>query len=209
MFAAASGGFGSPTDSYAEWSSPGPGGSLVDEAEPLRWIQGRHPVPTAADLVADGDAEVLLTRALPGESAASARWRDEPESALRAPCAGVRQLHEIAVDDCTFERGIDSRIRLAGATAQVLGEMPSIDRLVLCQGGFCAPNTLLARDGSFLAHVDLGRLAVADRQADLSVMSMSLAWNYRAYDESIFWRAYGVEPDPQRIGYYRELWNLA
>lgn len=87
------------------------------------------------------------------------------------------------------------------------GEPPPIDRLVFCQGDPCAPNTLLAADGSFLAHVDLARLGAADRWADLAVMSMSLAWNYRGYDEAVFWEAYGIEPDPLRIDYYRRLWD--
>ncbi|WP_058954759.1 aminoglycoside 3'-phosphotransferase [Kocuria rhizophila] len=208
-FAVASGGPGSPADVYAKWNPPGPGESLADEAERMRWIQGRHPAPTVVELVADGGEEVLLTQVLPGESAVSARWREHPNTALQALGAGLRELHDVAVDDCPFAWDIDSRIRLAGADARVLGDAPDVDRLVLCQGDPCAPNTLPARDGSFLAHVDLGRLGVADRWADLSVMSMSLAWNCRAYDESVFWRAYGVEPDPQRIGYYRELWNLA
>lgn len=38
-------------------------------------------------------------------------------------------------------------------------------------------------------------------------MSMSLAWNYRGYDEAVFWEAYGIEPDPLRIDYYRRLWD--
>ena len=206
-FAVASGGPGSPTDFYAKWNPFGSEESLVDEAERLRWMAGRHPVPTVVDLVVDGGEEVLLTRALPGESAVSARWRGEPQVALRALGTGLRQLHDVAVDDCPFEWGVDSRNRLAGGNAQDLGDAPDIDRLVFCQGDPCAPNTLLSRDEAFLAHVDLGRLGVADRWADLSVMSMSLAWNYRNYDEAIFWRAYGIQPDPQRIGYYRELWN--
>ncbi|WP_411162072.1 phosphotransferase [Kocuria rhizophila] len=185
-FAVASGGPGSPADVYAQWNPPGSGESLVDEAERMRWIQGRHPAPTVVELVADGGEEVLLTPALPGKSAVSARWREHPDTALQALGTGLLELQDVAVDDCPFAWDVDSRIRLAGADARVLGDAPDVDRLVLCQGDPCAPNTLPARDGSFLAHVDLGRLGVADRWADLSVMSMSLAWSYRAYDESVF-----------------------
>lgn len=48
---------------------------------------------------------------------------------------------------------------------------------------------------------------MADRWADLAVMSLSLEWNYTGYDEADFWNAYGLEPDKQRIAYYRALWN--
>lgn len=82
-----------------------------------------------------------------------------------------------------------------------------MDRLVVCHGDACAPNTLLDDRGAFLANVDAGRLGVADRWADLAVATMSLGWNYPAPNENLFWETYGVDPDPQRIDYYRALWN--
>lgn len=36
---------------------------------------------------------------------------------------------------------------------------------------------------------------------------MSLGWNFDDVDEDLFWRTYGVEPDPGRIAYYRALWD--
>lgn len=150
---------------------------------------------------------VLLTRALPGESAVAGRWKAEPEVALRALGTGLRQLHDVALDGCPYSWSVDDRLRSADVEAQALSEAPSVDRLVLCHVDPCAPNTLLSTDGSFLAHVDLGRLGAADRWADLAVTSMSLEWNYPSYDEFIFWNACGIEPDPHRIDYYRKLWN--
>ena len=49
---------------------------------------------------------------------------------------------------------------------------------------------------------------MADRWADLAVATLSLGWNYpgRVWD-SEFFAAYGVEPDPLRIDYYRRLWQ--
>ena len=99
------------------------------------------------------------------------------------------------------------RTRISGIAAGTLADPPPIDKLVVCQGDPCAPNTLISRDGDFLAHVDLARLGVADRWADLAIMTLSLGWNYTNYDEQDFWDAYGVEPDAERIAYYRELWD--
>ena len=200
---------GPSIDFYAKWNPVGTGESLTEEAERLRWIRGRHPAPVVVDLLSDGGAEVLITRALPGESAVSERWQHDPDTALRALGTGLRRLHDVPVDGCPFRWGVEERIRSDALHTEVSDPPPPIDKLVLCQGDPCAPNTLLADDGSFLAHVDLGRLGVADRWADLAVMSMSLGWNYRGYDEAIFWDAYGVAPDPLRIGYYRRLWNAA
>ena len=62
-------------------------------------------------------------------------------------------------------------------------------------------------DGRWCAHVDLGALGVADRWADIAVAAMSTEWNYGAGWEDALVAAYGVEPDRERLAYYRDLWN--
>lgn len=206
-FSVATGEESSPADYFVKWNPRISGESLADEAERLRWIEGRHPAPRVVALVVNAAEEMLITHALPGESAVSEVWKDNPRIALRALGAGLRRLHELPAPDCPFDWGIAERLRADGSDAAAVGEPPPIDRLVVCQGDPCAPNTLLSEDGNFLAHVDLGRLGKADRWADLAVMSMSLGWNFANYDERDFWDAYGVQPDAQRIDYYRRLWN--
>jgi kanamycin kinase len=79
---------------------------------------------------------------------------------------------------------------------------------VVCHGDACAPNTLVDDDGRSCGHVDFGQLGVADRWADLAVATLSLGWNYPGRDwEAEFFNAYGVQPDPARIDYYRRLWQ--
>lgn len=82
-----------------------------------------------------------------------------------------------------------------------------IDRLVVCHGDACAPNTLIDDDGRPSAHVDLGDLGIADRWADLAVATLSLSWNYDGSFEGALLDAYGVERDATRIEFYRDLWN--
>ncbi|KAB1650521.1 aminoglycoside 3'-phosphotransferase [Pseudoclavibacter endophyticus] len=208
-FSIASGGGAGPVDYYVKWNPQGSGESLADEVDRLNWLEGRHAVPVVAFFTADRAQEVLVTRALPGESAVSRRWRREPADAMRALGVGLRRLHELPPDECPFDWGVQHRLRSVGAPRESLGEAPPVDRLVVCHGDPCAPNTLLGDDGRFLAHVDLARLGTADRWADLAVMSMSLGWNYADHDEAVFWQAYGIDPDPVRIAYYRRLWNAA
>lgn len=74
--------------------------------------------------------------------------------------------------------------------------MPPIDRLVVCHGDACSPNTIIAADGTPVGHVDLGSLGVADRWADLAVASVNLDYNYGPGWEQEFFRAYDIEPDP-------------
>lgn len=206
-FAIASGGVGSAVDLYVKWNPADSGESLLTEAESLHWLQGKHPAPSVVEVITTEVEQMLFTRALPGESAVSERWNRAPRTVLQALGHGLRQLHDIPIDHCPFDWGVEIRLRSATLDAGHLGTPPPIDELVLCQGDPCAPNTLLATDDSFLAHVDLARLGVADRWADLAVMSMSLEWNFREYDESVFWESYGIAPDLQRIDFYRRLWN--
>ncbi|MGB3685154.1 MAG: phosphotransferase [Ornithinimicrobium sp.] len=98
--------------------------------------------------------------------------------------------------------------RAPEAVRQRLGHQPSVDRWVVCHGDACAPNTLLDTDGRLVAHVDLGALGIADRWADLAVASLSLEWNFGHGYESTFFHAYGIEPDPERIAFYRLLSDL-
>ena len=142
----------------------------------------------------------------------------------------MRALHDrLPVRDCPFSWDVQERLarmRAAGrhdpaqwhpehaglsldeALARLAG-LPPVDRLVVCHGDACAPNTLLDDNGGWSGHVDLGALGVADRWADLAVATWSLDWNYGPGWQSVLLAAYGVEPDPQRIAYYRLLWDLS
>ena len=194
---------------FAKWNPSGSSESLGEEAERLRYLEGRHPVPVVVDYRETQGAEALLMRALPGESAVSERWKARPNEALIALGKGLRQLHDVPIEGCPYDWGLSHRLQADAIAPEAIGAAPSIDRLVLCHGDACAPNTVIADDGSFLAHVDLGRLGVADRWADLAVVTMSLGWNYSDYDGSVFWETYGVPPDVERILFYRDVWNAA
>ena len=50
-------------------------------------------------------------------------------------------------------------------------------------------------------------MGVGDRWAHIAVASMSTAWNYGEGWEDALIEAYGVEPDRERLSYYRDLWN--
>ncbi len=91
---------------------------------------------------------------------------------------------------------------------EILADAPSVDQLVVCHGYACAPNTVLFEDGLLSGHVDLGALGVADRWADLAVATWSTEWNYGPGWDGPLLAAYGVDPDPERVAYYRLLWDL-
>jgi kanamycin kinase len=185
---------------------------LVAEQTRLAWAAGFSTVPR----VLSSGPGWMHTAGLPGRSAVHPYWAARPVTAARAIGAGLRLLHDaLPVADCPF-----------GAPSWIPDDAPPADRLVVCHGDACAPNTMISDDGSCAGHVDLADLGVADRWSDLAVATMSLAWNYPSgaggapacggersdrgmysVEEAELFEAYGVEPDRERIAYYRLRWE--
>jgi kanamycin kinase len=170
---------------------------LIAEAHRLAWAVRYAAVP---EVLAAGPGW-LHTAGLSGRSAVDRHWAGAARTAARAIGMGLRRLHDtLPIADCPF-----------GRPSWVPADAPPADRLVVCHGDACAPNTLMAGDGTFCGHVDLGDLGVADRWADLAIASMSLDWNYPTdgadgFAETLF-DAYGVTADTERIAFYRRSWD--
>jgi len=218
---------------FVTWAPAGSSADLAGEADRLSWAGRFHPVPQPLSWGADGSGSWLATSALPGESAVSQRWRAEPAVAVRAIGEGLRALHEnLPAAECPFswqaaQRVTDARERAAAGlldpaawheshrplgvrrALRLAAAVPPIDRLVVCHGDACAPNTLLTADGGWSGHVGLELLGTADRWADLAVAAWSTEWNYGPGWERLLLDAYGARPDPERMSYYRLLWDLA
>jgi kanamycin kinase len=217
---------------FVKWAPAGSGINLAAEAARLRWAVAFTPVPRLLAHGADGTGSWLVTRALPGEMAVTGRWLARPRTAVTAIGEGLRALHDaLPAGGCPFswsaadrlrdtrERAGQGRIDPAGwhpdhaglsieAALDLLADPPPVDKLVVCHGDSCAPNTLITEDGRWSGHVDLGELGVADRWADLAVATWSTTWNYGPGWEIPLLDAYGIAPDPDRTRYYRLLWQL-
>ncbi|OKH69802.1 aminoglycoside phosphotransferase [Mycobacterium sp. SWH-M3] len=194
---------------FVKVAPPHPSVNLTAEADKLAWAGPFLTVPRVLGIGRDGALTWLHTAGLPGRSAVDPQWVARPHAAVTAIGKGLRALHDrLPVEDCPYDWSV--RTRLAGldeAARRALPAAPPVDRLVVCHGDACAPNTLIADDGQWCGHVDFGDLGVADRWADLAVASLSLEWNYPGDWADVFFTAYGVAPDPARIDYYRQLWN--
>ena len=156
---------------------------------------------------ADDSGWWLVTTALPGGNAVADQWKMRPAAAVVAIGEGLRALHDaLPVDRCPFSWSIE--VRLAKELVpRPEGDAPAVDRLVVCHGDPCAPNTLLDGAGRWTGHVDFGDMGRADRWADLAVATWSTRWNYGPGWEQALLDAYGVDADPERTRYYRLLWG--
>jgi kanamycin kinase len=226
-------GTGTSRRSFVKWCPPGCSIDLERERARLAWASAFVVVPRVLDHGRDdAGSQWMVTEALPGTNAVDPRWLAAPAVAVGAIGAGLRALHDaLPVTACPFSWSVDDRIadireraaRCAidpsrwhddhrGLTLdralEMLAAPPPVDRLVVCHGDTCAPNTLLDDGGRFTGHVDVGALGVADRWADLAVATWSTQWNYGPGWESALLAAYGVAPDGRRARYYRLLWDL-
>lgn len=221
-----------PARWFVKWASADSGIDLGREAARLAWAGRFTAVPRILDQGADQEGSWIVTAGLAEESAVADRWKAKPAKAVEAIGQGLRAFHDaLPVEACPFswlaeDRLADARRRAAAGeldpsrwhpdqqtlavdeALELAAQSPTIDRLVVCHGDACAPNTLVTDDGECAGHVDLGSLGIADRWADLAVATWSTQWNYGPGWEDRLLETYGVSPDPERTRYYRLLWDL-
>jgi len=217
---------------FVKWTPASSGISLSDEAARLAWAVPFTPVPRVLAQGADDTGSWIVMSPLPGENAVTERWQAEPATAVTALGEGLRAMHEaLPLPACPFSWMAEDRLaevhrragqgRLdpaewhedhqhlgIGRALDLVAEVPPVDRLVVCHGDACAPNTLITSGGRWSGHVDLGELGLADRWADLAIATWSSEWNYGPGWEGLLLDAYGIRPDPDRTRYYRLLWDL-
>jgi kanamycin kinase len=206
--------------------------TLEAEADRMRWAGPYLPVPTVVSVEHIGTTTILLTEALAGRDATDPCWQEDLPALVHALGHGLRAFHD-AVEParCPFrfdlERALDHvRRRVAdddydpegfheehrhlspqSALARLEADRSWSEDLVVCHGDYCPPNVLLDA-GVVTGYLDLGELGVADRWSDIAVGGWSTGWNFGGELEPLFYESYGVEPDRDRIRFYRLLYDL-
>ena len=220
------------TREFLKWVPHGNGVDLGEEIRRLQWAGAYLTVPRVLKHGSDEEGSWFVSAGLPGTTAVDERWRAEPATAVREIGAALRVMHDaLPVAQCPFTWSVEDRVAQAHASAAagrhkpdswhdvhrhlgveralaLVDDIPPIDKLVVCHGDPCSPNTLIGEDGHWTAHVDLDMLGVADRWADLAVATWSTEWNYGPDWTVPLLDAYGIEPDWNRIAYYKLLWEL-
>lgn len=193
---------------YLKYGPPHAEFDPAAEVERLGWVGRFVECPRPIDHGVDGGNRWLRTAGLPGTSAVLGGWRERPDRVVPELGRALRRFHDrVPVAGCPWDWSVERRV--AGRTIDParLGETPPLD-LVVCHGDACNPNFLLDPSGRCVGYVDLGRLGVADRWADLAPALLSLGWNFGAGWEPAFLAGYGIAPDPARQAFYTRLWEL-
>lgn len=204
------------------------GVGLFHEAERLRWLEGKLPVPRLLSFVVENDWEHLLMTGVAGLNGVDA-GRDDPHAVVVGLADALRHWHAQPVAGCPFDETLGVRIERAreqvraglvdesdfdderrGRTASSLlidlEAFPLIgESRALTHGDSCLPNVMF-ENARVTGFVDCDRVGVADPYQDLALASRSIAGNLGHEWVGTFFREYGVpNPDQQKLGFYRLL----
>jgi aminoglycoside phosphotransferase len=206
------------------------------EALRLRWLADQGiPVPEVVEVGGNETLAWLVTTAVEGRAAASEWQHEEHHRVLDALAGLARSLHQLPVDACPFDGRLDTTLRWAesatrdgrvdiedldemhrGWTAEALlsklraTPAPPED-LVVCHGDLCLDNVLVdPHTLRVVAVLDAGRLGVADRWRDLSLLIRSLrdrSAQWSGTDELVetLLRRYGTHLDAEKLAFYQLL----
>jgi len=197
-------------------------GDIIDEMVRLRWLARYIPVPVIEGFVATHDEAWLLMTAVPGQTAYQL-LESQPDARVEivdALATFLRRLHAIPTSECPFNSGHAYRLSRAreridadlvdqddfdderkGWTAEQVWEamqrlLPMPFDLVVTHGDFSLDNILMV-DGEVVGCIDAGRVGIADRYQDLSIL-----WNCLGeFDASLQTRLieqYGVADADER-----------
>lgn len=196
-------------------SDPDSGLDVLSEAERLQWLVRQGiPAPTVLDAGESGKAAWMVTSAVAGRSVAQPWPAERRGAVVDAFADAARSLHALSIADCPFDRRLDVTTayarRSVGTSVDLLdAARPDHEDLVVCHGDLCVPNILLDPDTLELAGVvDVGRLGVADRYADLALAARSLSSQelnpqYGPGAATRFLSRYGEDPpDEAKITFY-------
>lgn len=216
------------------------GDDIEGERDRIEWLSTQDvPGPTVLEWTTGPGGPVLVTSAVEGVPADQLH-PEELDRAWSAIADVVRRLHAIPTADCPFRRDLAATMALARDVvardavnadflpdrnreipaaellARVTAQLP--DRLaqesgdlVVCHGDLCLPNILIApADFSVSGLIDLGRLGLADRHADLALLFANSreTWPEDTRADTArarFLDSYGTPAEPDRLEFYLQL----
>ena len=206
----------------------GPFSEVPEEAKRLTWLGASHlPCPRVLAFVQEKGRDWLLTSEVAGRDLASSPGLEPPRIAELAADA-LQVLHRLPHASCPFDMRLDLMIRaarerleaglvdasdldeenLGRALPDLLDALtvlrPSEEDLVVTHGDPCLPNLIVEGD-RFTGFVDCARLGGADRYRDLALTARSIGSNLGTEAVESFFRRYGMQPDAEKLRYYRLL----
>ncbi len=201
--------------------------SLSGEAEILRWLYGKLPVPEVIAFTEDNENEYLLTGEIKGILSCDPSYKDNMPEIVHLLAEGLKMIHGLNIAGCPFDRSLDVKVKEAeyrvknglvnedkfdavrmGRKAydlfrELTATRPSNEELVFTHGDYCLPNIIIS-NGTISGFIDLGRGGIADRYQDLALAARSLAFNFDEKWIPLLFKEYDIESiDYDRMEFYQ------
>jgi len=202
--------------------------SLWQEKIKLDWLKNRLPVAEVLLFAEDENTNYLLLSEISGVDASDDSLKKNIPRTINELASGLKMIHSLPIENCPFDGRLAYKIEAAreqmikglveeedfdeerqGRTAEDLFEellegVPTDEDLVFTHGDYCVPNVIL-ENGNLSGVVDWESAGVADRYQDIALLTRSVWYNFgKKYEESVF-EIYGIEPDWEKIHFYRLL----
>ncbi|MER6146071.1 APH(3'') family aminoglycoside O-phosphotransferase [Streptomyces sparsogenes] len=225
---------------YAKCVAAADAAGLEGERDRVAWLSDQGvPGPRVLDWHSGDAGACLVTGAVSGVPADQVSAADLRASWERIADA-VRGLHEVPVQRCPFRRDLDEMVAIArdvvsrGAVnpeflpveqqhtpaAELLARLvPQVARrreqeaadTVVCHGDLCLPNIILdPQTLDVSGFIDLGRLGLADRYADLALLLTNARETWTDEEraqaaDAAFAERYRISLDHDRLRFYLHL----
>ena len=202
--------------------------SLWQEKQKLDWLKNRLSVAEVLLFAEDEKSEYLLLSEISGVDASDDSLKSDIPQAIEQLANGLKMIHNLPIENCPFEMRLAFKIELArerminglveeddfdeerqGRTAEdlfqeLIAVKPTDEDLVFTHGDYCLPN-IIFKDGTLNGFVDLGGAGVADRCQDIALLTRSIRYNFgKEWEKNVF-EIYKIEPDWEKIHFYRLL----
>jgi aminoglycoside phosphotransferase len=205
-----------------------PNSELPEEKLRLEWLNEKLPVPRVRLFERDDEHDYLLISEISGLPASDDCYKPEPEKTIKQLADGLKMIHALPIIDCPFDSTFDRKIELArfrveqnlvdetdfdderlGRTAadvfaEVLAARPDKEDLVFTHGDFCLPNIIL-ENNRLNGFIDWGRAGIADRYQDVALLSRSIMDNLGERWQPFLFETLDIEPDFEKIEFYKLL----
>lgn len=198
------------------------------EAQHLRWLQGRLPVPEVVHHSMHDELDFLLITEIEGVPSHHPKLRAHKRRVVELLAETLTAVSEIDIEDCPFGftldhelEAIEERIRNDLYDEEVFeddGRAPDevfqrlvrdrdfVQNDVFTHGDLCMANIILDRDATAVEGIiDWGTAGIGDVHRDLMALSWSVEANLGERWVPRFYEAWNGEIDAFRVEYFGDL----
>lgn len=203
--------------------------SVTREARVLEWLNGKVNVPELIIHAENAKWECMITRGVPGRPLY--RFLKERTLVVDAFCAAIRCMHQVLVQGCPFDSGVEHRLAeleyllekdlvATDVSFDAYSDIKSKSDLLnylrsnqvqedtVFSHGDLGDSNILLDEKDNLHFIDLGRGGLADRWVDISFSYRNLNEELSLEDAEVFVKKLGTLDQPAKRKYFELLDEL-